>query len=189
MIGCRPLTDTELAALISATTSARDRMLLTVLVYTGARISEILPLRLTDIQRGALILKARNTKTKRSRSVALHPDLIAALSNYILEHSLTGDALLFPQARGEDPKPISRVYAWKVLKKVALAAGVWGGVVGLHSTRKSYAHKLYAATGRDLVATAKGLGHTSVLSTAAYLQVGQAQVDRVARSLKFDISA
>jgi integrase len=57
------------------------------------------------------------------------------------------------------------------------------GQTGTHTTRKTFATKVYEKTGHDLHATQHALGHQSPASTAAYLAVDEAAVDAVILAL------
>lgn len=178
-IGTRALTSAEFEAVLACMQTDRDRILMLTLYYTGFRISEALSLTAADCARGRMTVQARNMKGReRTRSVLMPPRLRDAVYAYIGSHSLAPAAPLFSRACSNAPKdaPISRIWAHKVLKEAVHKLGLQGKVA-LHSTRKSFAHTLYAHFDKDLVKTAQALGHTSVLSTAAYLQTGQAEID------------
>ena len=58
--GCRPLTDDEIVRLLDACTGryrARDVALITIGIYTGFRISEILSLTVAGVWTGSEVVK------------------------------------------------------------------------------------------------------------------------------------
>ena len=94
MRGCRPLTETEVQAVLGqldGPRGARDRTLFLLGVRSGFRISEILSLRLGDVvQAGRLVdrvrVSRRHMKGKREgRTVLLHPVARAALGAWVEE--------------------------------------------------------------------------------------------------------
>jgi integrase/recombinase XerD len=182
-IGCRALSDQELGQLLGALKTPRDRALLTLLVYTGLRISEALPLQLKHIRAGHLYVAPRSAKGKRARSVLINRALVHALSEYIVAAGLKhADDYLFRAER--HPGPISRIAAHQVLSSAAQSLGL-SGKVALHSARKTFAARIWTASGKDLLQTQKALGHASPATTAAYLQVDQSVADRLVAGLDF----
>jgi integrase len=88
MIGCRPLTDTDIALVrrsFGGTYAARDRALFLLGVKTGFRIDELLSIRLGDVwQHDRLVdqLTVRRAAMKRKReghTVPLHSEAKGAL--------------------------------------------------------------------------------------------------------------
>lgn len=190
MRGCRPLTDPEIQALLGEL-GTRDQALLLVGLHTGFRISEILSLRVCDVvDRHGLIVERlavakRNMKGKRQgRSVVLHQRAAEAL--VVLVQQLRSQARARPHHHlfrslhqgGYENRPITRRQAWRILREAADRLGL-SGKIGTHSMRKTFAARFYAASGEDLIATQAALDHESVDSTARYLGVKTANVDRL----------
>lgn len=182
-IGCRALSDRELSSVLAALPEARDRALIALLAYTGLRISEALPLRLGDIRQGHIVVRACNTKSKRSRAVLINTQLVHILSAYIAELGLSGsETYLWPSRAGGH---IGRHTAHRALRLAKDRCQLRGNVA-LHSLRKSFAAKVWQASGKDLLQTQKALGHSTPISTAAYLQVDQATADKLVAGLSFE---
>src|SRR5713226_4053461 len=80
----------DVLAIISATATERDRLLLRVLWATGARISEVLALRPMDVQRDALILPNLKNPHQTTKRVFLPGS----------EAGLTGELLLWAREHG-----------------------------------------------------------------------------------------
>jgi integrase len=187
MKGCRPLTDEEVKLIsqsFSGTFAKRNKALFVVGVRSGFRISELLALRVGDVQQHGKIVDhvtvARRYMKKKTegRTVPLHPEARAALSVWleVLQKMLKGH--LDPQtpvfcSRVRDQetglrRPISREQAWRILKE-AFTANELTGKLGTHAMRKTFANRMYDKLGHDLVKTQRALGHKNINSTVAYL--------------------
>ncbi len=85
----RPLSDAELAKLIAVARNGpngvRDYAIIVLLATTGIRFGELLGLRLgdVDLEEAQLLVRARTSKSRRSRNVDLYPEAIASLDRYI----------------------------------------------------------------------------------------------------------
>ena len=188
MKGCRPLTEAEVEAVLSALAgpfALRDRALFLLGVKSGFRISELLSLRLLDVMRAGRLLDRvgvarRNMKKKvEGRTVLLHPDARAALELWVEELRsqgyMTSDTFVFQSRKGRNAA-LSRVQAYRILQAAYGAAGV-EGQTGTHSMRKTFANNVHERLGRDLLKTQKALGHRNINSTVSYLSFQQEEID------------
>lgn len=173
MIGSRPLTDAEVVA-VSDFLRPRDRAIFLLGIRTGFRISEILSLRRSDVQRlnGDIVTRVsverKNMKGKISgRTVVLHESARLTLGIWCLNPSCPQDGPLFP---------ITRIQAWRVLTAAYDKAGLQGKL-GTHCLRKTFANKVYTSLGHDLPKTQKALGHSNINSTVSYLSFADSDVD------------
>ncbi len=57
------------------------------------------------------------------------------------------------------------------------------GNLGTHVMRKTFADRIYARLGRDLVKTQRALGHRCIESTAAYISFREEEIDEAILSL------
>lgn len=186
MKGSRPLTRENVKAVLKATTSIREKTLLTLGFCTGYRISELLSLTVADVCTDNTIhshvsVKASNTKTKTGRTVLLNSDAkkaLVTLVELLKAKGLGTDAPLFlSQKRTINGalKAISRQQAHDLLKALFALIGEFGNV-STHTLRKSFAARVYEMTGKlELVQIA--LGHKSINSTISYLAFNNADVD------------
>lgn len=177
----KALTVAEIVSMIEAAyhegdpISIRDRALLELLYGSGARISEIVNLDLSDIHQlaneGIQIetLKLLG-KGGKERIVPLGSFASAALQEYltrtrpmlVLNSSKRTNALFLNQ-RGTR---LSRQSAWQFVLNAANAAGV-SGKVSPHVFRHSYATHLLDG-GADIRVVQELLGHASVTTTQIY---------------------
>lgn len=177
----KALTVAEIVSMIEAAyregnpVSIRDRALLELLYGSGARISEIVNLDLSDVhpfaKEGFQIetLKLLG-KGGKERIVPLGSFASAALQEYltrtrpllVLNSSKKTNALFLNQ-RGTR---LSRQSAWQFVLNAAKAAGV-AGKVSPHVFRHSYATHLLDG-GADIRVVQELLGHASVTTTQIY---------------------
>src|SRR5919202_1183817 len=102
------LTPEDVQAVIAAAACERDRLLLTTLWATGARISEVLALRPRDVQRqGLTLLNLKNPSrpVKTAPLAPAHAGLPGDLLLWTREHDLDDDEPLFSsRQRGADDR-------------------------------------------------------------------------------------
>jgi integrase/recombinase XerD len=148
----------------------RDRALLELLYATGMRVSEIITLRLDDLDETASRVRCLGRDGK-VRELPLTPRALAALKAY-LEKGRDGllrqraETMLFVNQRG---RPLTRQGLWLIIKSYAEAAGL-GTDITPHTLRHSCAaHRL--AQGTDLRQVRELLGHANIATTQAYINV------------------
>lgn len=180
----KALTVGEIVSMIEAAyregepVTVRDRALLELLYGTGARVSEIVNLDLSDIRQVASdgfeiqTIKLRG-KGGKDRIVPLGSYANAALLDYMtrVRPSLAANAskttsALFLNQRGTR---LSRQSAWQFVLNAAQASGV-SGKVSPHVFRHSYATHLLDG-GADIRVVQELLGHASVTTTQIYTLV------------------
>lgn len=148
----------------------RDRAMLELLYATGLRVSELVNLRLLDVNLEAGYVKALG-KGSKERMVPFGEKALYALKGY-LSHgrpSLLKDALppqLFLNFRG---KPLTRQGFWKIIKKHGRMAGIIKNIKP-HGLRHAFASHLLEA-GADLRSVQVMLGHADITTTQIYTHV------------------
>jgi site-specific recombinase XerD len=153
---------------VQAGGSARDRALALVPFYAGTRIAETVTLDLDDVRLSARkgVLRVLG-KGDRLREVPIHPQLRAALSEWIAERQAWSGAgespALFLNRRGSR---LSARGAHDVITGIAANAGLEDHVTA-HVLRHSFATTLVRG-GTDLVIAAELLGHARLETTRVY---------------------
>jgi integrase/recombinase XerD len=148
--------------------SQRDSALLEVLCATGMRVTEVVNLKLTDVdwERGEVLCRS---KGERSRRIPL-AIARAVLAEYVqtarplLADSLSPD-VLFLNHRG---KKLTRQGVWLIIKETAQLAGISTEVTP-HTLRHSFA-KYLVSSGEDLRRVQELLGHANLSTTQVYKQ-------------------
>lgn len=147
----------------------RDRAMLELLYATGIRVSELISLRIGDVnlKQEYIICNDRN----KERVIPFGSAAYKALVNYLdgVRSSFLGgedNGFLFTNCQG---KPMSRQGFWKILKNYARDAGISGEITP-HTIRHSFAvHML--ENGADLHAVQEMMGHSDISTTQLYLNM------------------
>jgi integrase/recombinase XerD len=154
----------------------RDRALIEVLYATGLRVTELVTLRVTDVNLDVGYLTCRG-KGDKERLVPLGSAAVTWLTRYFRDGRpalLRGRSLpwIFVSARRR--ARLSRVGAWKILKGYAAAAGL-PDTISPHVLRHSFATHLLER-GADLRAIQLMLGHADLSTTQIYTHVLDARL-------------
>ncbi|MDX2031983.1 MAG: site-specific tyrosine recombinase XerD [Blastocatellia bacterium] len=146
----------------------RDRAMLEVLYASGLRVSELVGLRINDIDLDAGHLTCFG-KGSKQRRVPLGRSAVGYLHQYLpARRRLLGDHhsdLLFIDPQGV---AITRQKFWRLIKSYGESAGV--GHVTPHMLRHSFATALLA-NGADLRSVQMMLGHSDISTTQIYTHV------------------
>ncbi|HEX7545452.1 MAG TPA: site-specific tyrosine recombinase XerD [Gemmatimonadaceae bacterium] len=148
----------------------RDRAMLELAYGAGLRVSEWIELGVQDLMLDQGVLRVFG-KGSRERLVPIGRAAIGAVGMYLRElrprlERGEGKGRLFLNARG---KPLSRMGAWKILRKYVKLAGIEKHV-SPHTLRHSFATHLLEG-GADLRAVQEMLGHADISTTQIYTHV------------------
>lgn len=152
---------------VQACASPRDRALALVPFYAGTRIAETVALDVADVRlsarKGVLRILGNG---QRQREVPIHPQLRAALSEWLQERrdwtGADGEALFLNRRGGR----LGARGAHEVITGIAARGGLDDRVTA-HVLRHSFATTLVRG-GTDLVTAAELLGHARLETTRAY---------------------
>ncbi len=131
----------------------RDYAFILFLYATGARVSEAINAKKSDIEEGWF--KIISGKGDKERMVPIAPNVIDALNHYLKERK-DGEDILWLTYQG---KRMSRVTAFKITQKYL--------GVSPHVLRHSYATAMILG-GADLRVVQELLGHVSIATTQIY---------------------
>lgn len=179
----KPLSEAQVVSLIDAVVgdtpvARRDRALLEILYATGARISEVCGLSLTDIDTDEQLLRVFG-KGAKERIVPYGRAAADALGRWmspggrdllVPRGAVTADAAaaVFLNSRGAR---LSRQSAWDVVRRHGERAGLVGHL-SPHVLRHSCATHLLS-NGADIRVVQELLGHASISTTQVYTKVSQ----------------
>ena len=174
------LTRAEVAAILDACTQARYHSMLMLTYGCGLRLSEVLALRVADIDGERKLLRIRQGKGAKDRLLPLSPSLLAQLRAYWRLYRPT-DSLFAGRSGG----PLSTTSLQKAYTQAKHQAGVTK-VGGIHALRHAYAtHQL--AAGLKVERLQRLMGHTSIQTTLRYVHWlpsagdGEGQLDLIAQ--------
>jgi integrase/recombinase XerD len=155
---------TEVQAIIQHCTPEKYRVMLSILYGCGLRISELLNLKVQDIDGERRTFKIRLGKGNKDRFVVIPPSLLDQLRRYWC-HEHPRDWLFPTSLRGN--YPISDSSLIKKLKATLQMTGI-NKRYSPHSFRHAYAtHQL--ESGMPLHQLQHQLGHNNVRTTSRYL--------------------
>ena len=148
----------------------RDRAMLELAYGAGLRVSEWISLAVRDVMLQDHLVRVFG-KGAKERLVPIGRRAIGAIAIYLRELRPTlekgeGKGILFLNARGQ---PLSRMGAWKILRKYVEQAGITKPV-SPHTLRHSFATHLLEG-GADLRAVQEMLGHVDISTTQIYTHV------------------
>lgn len=163
------LSPDEVRRLIAGAKNLYHRTLLLMLYGTGLRRSELLQLKVGDIDSRRMVVRVERGKGGHGREVPLSPTLLAALREYY--RWMRPQTYLFPgtQDGWRTDRPLTSKVVWEAVRFAARAAGI-DRRVSPHTLRHSYATHLLEA-GADLRTIQVLLGHADLTHTTVYLHL------------------
>jgi len=162
--------------------AVRNWALVTVMLHTGLRVSEVVGLRLTDLERNARTWWLRvQGKGGKERRVPLNARARKALERWLHERSRVvaasseSDALFVGRQGG----PLNPATIRRIVADLARRAGVQATP---HSLRHTFAKRLLD-TGVSLEKVAALLGHENLNTTRIYLEPGERDLEMAVEAL------
>jgi integrase/recombinase XerD len=179
------LTVPEVEKLLAAPTlddamAFRDRAILELAYAAGLRVSEWIGISVKDVLFEEQLVRVFG-KGGKERLVPMGRKALAAIAIYLRElrprlDRGAGRGALFLNAQGT---PLSRMGAWKILRKHVKRAGISKRVTP-HTLRHSFATHLLEG-GADLRAVQEMLGHADISTTQIYTHVDREYLRTVHR--------
>ena len=175
----------EVAQFFEGITSLKHRAILMTAYAAGLRISEVVGLRVADIDSRRMTIRIRQGKGRKDREVMLSPRLLVVLREYW--KVARPKEWLFP---GDVPgRPLTDGSVHRICVRAAQESGL-GKHITIHTLRHSFATHLLEA-GTDLRTIQVLLGHRSLRTTAVYTHVSavalaatQSPLDRLEASME-----
>lgn len=166
----------EVRGLIEGVTRIDQRTLLMTTYAAGLRLSEVIALKLGDIDSQRMTIRVEQGKGARDRYTVLSASLLAQLRSYW--RACRPRHWLFP-GRGE--QHVSDAWAQRAYTRAKRRAGIrkHGGI---HALRHAFATHLLES-GIDLHAIQQFMGHTSLSTTQRYLHLTQTHLKGSAAAL------
>lgn len=161
------LGEAELRRLFAAVRNLKHKAILFTAYSAGLRVSEVVNLKISDIDSDRMQIFVRKAKGKKDRYVMLSPLVLDILRSYLKQCNPMPSIYLF---EGNKPGiPYSVKSAQKIFQLAKNTAGI-RKQVGFHSLRHSFATHLLEK-GVDTHYIKDLLGHFSIKTTEIYLHV------------------
>lgn len=151
----------------------RDLAMLEVLYATGLRVSELVYLRLADLNRDMGVVRVMG-KGNKERLVPLGEEALDAIERYMewARLELTGGQPSDTLFIGQGTKPLTRQGFWQIIKRYGTRAGIPNERLSPHVLRHAFATHLINH-GADLRVVQLLLGHASITTTQIYTHVAR----------------
>jgi integrase/recombinase XerD len=152
---------------VSTGKGIRDKAILELLYATGIKVSELIAMRVSDINLSGKYIVC---KERRERCIPFGKSAKAALQEYLKirpgKFDKSNSDILFLNTYGEQ---LSRQGLWKILKSYAKPAGLES--INPNTIRHSFAAHMIE-NGADLGSVQEFLGHADISTTQLYLSHG-----------------
>ena len=156
----------ELERLFAALTNQKHRTLLMTTYASGLRVSEVVGLKVTDIDSERMMIRVQQGKGRKDRYTILSERLLKELRVY---WKMYRPSLWLYPGGTKQKQPLSISSAQRIYNHAKEEAGIQKGK-GIHTLRHCFATHLLEA-GVDLRTIQMLMGHSSILTTMGYLQV------------------
>ncbi|MBP9186668.1 MAG: site-specific integrase [Bacteroidia bacterium] len=164
--------ETEIKRIIDSVENIKHKTILCLGYACGLRVSEIVNMKLIDIDSQRMVIQIRQSKGRKDRQVMLSHKLLEMMRAYFLEYE--PKFWLFEGQHGEQ-------YTARSIQMVLKAAKLKAGVTkkgSIHALRHSFATHLLEG-GTDLMSIKELLGHNSLATTSIYTHVSRKQITNI----------
>ena len=168
----KSLSAEEVKKIIAHTENLKHRLVIKFVYGMGLRVSEIVNLRLEDIDSDRMVVLIHRGKGKKDRYVNLPRSILEELRLYYKQYHPQ-----FYLFEGQDKNAYSVRSVQSIFKIAMKKAGIIKRV-GIHALRHSYATHLLEA-GTDISLIQKLLGHNNINTTLIYTQVSNKTIANV----------
>jgi integrase/recombinase XerD len=166
----------EIAELINSLNNLKHQCMLSLIYSAGLRRSELLNLRIKDIDSKRMQIHVIQSKGRKDRNIPLSDTILVMLREYYKKYQPTD--FLF---EGQDGGQYSARSLALVLKRACALSGN-SKKINLHMLRHSYATHLLE-NGTDLRYIQQLLGHKSSKTTEIYTHVSQSALNKIGSPL------
>ncbi|MEC2591376.1 site-specific integrase, partial [Bacillus thuringiensis] len=156
--------------------NARNYILFVMGINTGLRISDILKLKVGDVQGSHISM--REIKTGKQKRIQITPSLKRELKWF--NEGREVEEYLLKSRKGKN-RPIGRSMAYKILKSTAAEFGL--DEIGTHTLRKTYGYHMYMQT-KNIALLMEIFNHSSEKVTLRYIGVNQDAMDKAMSRFK-----
>ena len=155
----------------------RDKAMLELLYATGIRVTELISLRVKDINLSLEYIRCGDENKSRIIPIGVQAKLsLCRYMEKVREHMilLPDEEVLFVNCNG---RPMTRQGFWKIIKAYAKKAGIEEDITP-HMLRHSFAAHLIE-NGADLRSVQEMLGHSDISTTQIYTRLTNQKLKNV----------
>ena len=166
------LTKDEIKLMLKQKMILKHRLLIEFMYSSGLRVSEVVSLKIMDLEFDEKMGTVREGKGKKDRNIILSESLIKHLKRYLDTREEVSE-YVFPGREGH----LTERMAQKVVKTISLRAGIKKNVY-CHALRSTFATHLLEE-GVDIRIIQELLGHADLSTTQIYVKVSKEQLKKV----------
>ena len=169
IIAVEPIRSTEQVSAVRDSLQGRDRVMFTLGVNTNLRASDILNLKVGNIDFQQQCIVLREKKTGKTRRIALSPEVVVMLIELLgAGKQVSRETLIFQSRKGGGVMTVSTLN--HLVKKWCADVGLRGNF-GSHTLRKTWAFIQYRVFGTDIAVISQELNHSNMRTTYRYLGI------------------
>lgn len=173
------LNEEEIGRLFKALANKKHKAMLFTIYSAGLRVSELVKLKIKDIDSGRMQIRIEQSKGKKDRYVGLSPVLLDILRNYVSTCKPRPRVFLFESEQSLTAYPTRTVQ--KIFTEAKNKSGITKSV-GIHALRHSFATHLIEK-GTDIHYIKELLGHFDIKTTERYIHVSNKQLVNIVSPL------
>lgn len=167
------MTKEEVKAIITAAPRKRDKLILKLLYSSGLRVSEIVNLKIRDLDLGEKTATVRGGKGNKDRLIILSESWIDEIKEYFSKRCYQSE-YVFSKGNG---MPLSVDTVQRIVRESRERAGIKKNITP-HSFRHSFATHLLEA-GENIRKIQELLGHSNLSTTQIYTKVSTDELKKV----------
>jgi len=172
------LDKSEIQLLLNSIQNLKHRAILSMIYSAGLRLSEVIEMKLNDIDSKRMLIKIVQGKGKKDRYVMLSEKLLIILREYYKEYK-PKEYLFEGQKGGKySARSVQAIF------KEALRNSKIKKEASVHTLRHSFATHLLES-GTDIRIIQQLLGHSSLKTTQIYTQVSSSKISEIKSPLDY----
>lgn len=164
--------ESEILAIIKATENLKHKTILCLAYAGGLRVSEIVNLKINDVDSKRMVITLRQAKGKKDRQIMLAEKLLIMLRAYYTNYKPS--VWMFEGQTAEQ-------YSSRSIQLIMAGAKKKAGIHkkgSIHAIRHSFATHLLEG-GTDLLSIKQLLGHNSLRTTMNYTHVSKKHISKI----------
>jgi site-specific recombinase XerD len=166
------LSQDEVQKMFDVCENLKHKVILALLYSCGLRVSELINLTWTNIDRSRMVINILNGKGKKDRQVMLPEVVVPLLENYWKQYKTKTYIL-----SGQFSEQYSSRSVSQVLKQLATKSGIKKRVWTHQMRHNCFTHMV--ENGTDINLIQKLAGHNSVKTTMMYIQISDSLISKI----------